>query len=754
MTPQSSSPRELGKPLMRVDGRLKVTGGARYAAEFNPENVLHACVVKSTISHGRIAAVDTAAAESAPGVRLVITHSNALKLKNPQPRREGGGGIQNEARMPLSDTQISYGGQYVACLVADSLEQAIHAASLLRIQYETAPVKLNADQSRDSAYKPEKNLGADVQVNKGNVDQALSDPHLTVREQTYETPTEAHNPMEPSATVAHWTGDDQLEVYDATQYVKGVQDLLAQAFGLKRENVRVINPYVGGAFGCKGAVWPHVLLAAMAAKLAGRSVKLALSRQDMFSGTGHRTATRQTIALAAARDGKLRAIRHRVETVTSPVGEYIESCGARSTGVLYKSPAIGIAETIFKVNIATPTFMRAPGECPGTYALECAMDELAAELKMDPLALRLANDSDVHPVYEKRWSTKHLTDAYRLGAERFGWQHRTPEPRSMRKNGLLVGWGLATATYPGYMMEAEAAISLKADGSALVRCATHDLGTGAYTVLTQISAEALGIPVEQVAFELGDSDFPLGPVAGGSNTTATVGSAIYAAAADVHRKLARLAVADRNSPLHGAEINDLVAIGSGRFGRQHPSAQTDAFSDILRRSGQDALDGSGKSTDPEAAHPLLAFQSFGAQFCEVQIDADLPLVRVTRFVSVMDCGRVINARTARSQVLGGVVMGIGMALEEEVVYDPATGLPVTRNLADYHVPVNADIRDLEVHFVGEPDLAFNPMGARGLGEIGITGTAAAVANAVFHATGKRVRDLPITLDKLMNPVET
>ena len=414
--------------------------------------MLHGCARQSAISHGRITALDTSAAGVAPGVRLVLTHRNAPKLKQPRPNPLTGGGLMNENRLPLSDDQISYGGQYVAFVVADSLVQARHAASLIKIQYEERVPTLKASQARDTARKPAKNNGEDVQLKKGDVETALADESLVILERIYETPAQTHNPMEPSATVAEWIDGDHLTLHDATQYVKGVQDVVPQAFGLKRENVRVISPFVGGAFGCKGAVWPHVLLAAMAAKVAGAPVKFALSRQDMFSGIGHRTPTTpttQTIALAATREGQLRGIRHRVETLASPVGDFVESCGARSSGVLYACPAITVEETVFAVNIATPTFMRAPGECPGTYAMECAMDELAVELKLDPLALRIANHSDTHPIQEKPWSTKHLKEAYRLGAERFGWAKRPPAPRSMQNGGLLLGWGMATATYPG-----------------------------------------------------------------------------------------------------------------------------------------------------------------------------------------------------------------------------------------------------------------------------------------------------------------
>src|SRR4051812_20249359 len=492
----------------------------------------------------------------------------------------------------------------------------------------------------------------------------------------------------------------------------------------------------------------HVLLAAMGAKVAGVPVKLHVTRRNMFVGAGHRTPTRQTLSLAATKDGKLQAMQHVSETLTSPVGQFTESCGSRSTGVMYESPSIRVEETVYPVNVSTPTFMRAPGECPGTYALECAMDELAYALKMDPLALRLANHAANHPTKDIPFSAKHLREAYQLGAEKFGWSKRNPEPRSMRDGDLLVGWGMATATYPAHKMSAAAKVILRADNSATVQCATHDLGTGAYTAFTQISSEQLGVPFEKVTFELGKSDLPFGPVAGGSNSTGTVGTAIHEVAQLLHRSLAEIAVKDPQSPLHNLSPNDIAMVAPGRIGGKGNNSKSDSYTEILRRAGRDSIEVESQLKGPEE-NKKMAFQSWGAHFVEVKIDSMLPRVRVTRVVSVMNCGRVVSAKTARSQILGGVVMGIGMALMEETAYDEKTGLPATRNLADYHVATNADAPDIDVHFVGEPDFAFNPIGARGMGEIGITGTAAAIANAVFHVTGKRIRDLPITPDKLI-----
>ncbi len=735
----------MGQATNRVDGRLKVMGAAKYPAEFTVKQSAVGVLVSSRISKGAIAAIDSTETAKAPGFLALLTHLNAPKLAEP-PNKKEAVGIRIEQRIPLADAKIHYAGQYVAVVVAESLEQARRAADLLQITYTTEKPVLIKEEARETTKSPPENNGEKLQVKKGDAAGTLRQTDLVRVEHLYSTPTEMHNPMECSATIAQWEGDDRLLVYDATQYVKGTQGILAHAFGLPRENVRVVCRYVGGAFGCKGPVWPHTFLAAMAARVAGCPVKVEVTRPQMFTGTGHRTPTYQTVALAATKDGKLQAIRHQSEMLTSPVGEWIEPCGVGSTNVLYDAPAIEFTHTSYAVNRSQPSFMRAPGECPGTFAVECAMDELAVALAMDPMQLRLVNDTAKHPIKGTPWSTRHLRECYNLGAEKFGWSRRKPEPRSMRDGNDLVGWGVATATYPANKWAAEVQIRIHGDGQARIRCAAHDLGTGAYTVLTQIAADALGLPPSKVVVELGDSQLPFGPVAGGSNSTATVGSAIIVAAEKMRSELASLAVADAKSPFHQANPTDLVLLPGGRLGTRDLK-NAEPLSALLTRNKKDALE--VQDGIKEEKNEKTAFQSFGAHFCEVKIDPELPLVRVSRMVSVMDCGRVINPKTGRSQILGGMVMGIGMALEEETVYDPATGLPVIRNLADYHVPVHADINSLEVHFVGEPDFAFNPTGGRGMGEIGITGAAAAIANAVFHATGRRVRDLPITLDKLL-----
>jgi len=741
----------LGPARNRVEGPLKVTGAAKYAVEFEIPKVVYAWPVVSNIAKGSITTIDTKAAESAPGVLKVFTHQNA-----PQPKETQGGGsgartkgIRIEERNPLADDKVHYAGQYVALVVAQTLEQAKYSASLVKVSYAPEVAVLTIAAAEGDAKKPKKNQDENAQPKKGDVEAALKNNDLIKIEQTYITPTETHNPIEMHGTIAAWEEDRKLTVWNATQFVKGVQSILARTHGLDLQNVRVIDPFVGGAFGSKGAVWPHELLATMAAKAINQPVKFYVPRKEMFTCTGHRTPTRQTMTLAASRDGKLQAMRHVSETLTSPVGEWTESCGARSTGVMYASPNIKVEEYVYPVNVSTPTFMRAPGECPGTYALECAMDELAVALQMDPVELRLANHADTQPIKGKPFSAKHLKETYSLGMEKFGWSKRNPRPGSMRDGDLLVGWGMATASYPAHKMAAAAKAILHADGRATVQCATHDLGTGAYTAFTQISSEQLGVPFEKVTFELGKSDYPFGPVAGGSNSTGTVGTAIHAVAGLLHQALTNLATKDAKSPLHGFSPDDIAMTEPGRIGLRSDKSRSDGYTDILNRAGMKSIEVESKMPEEDEKKEQV-FQSWGAHFCEVKIDPLLPRVQVARVVTVINCGRVVTYKPARSQIIGGVVMGIGMALHEANEYDPKTGLPVNANLAEYHVPTHADIPFVDVHFVGEPDYNFNPIGARGIGEIGVTGIAAAVANAVYHATGKRVRDLPITPDKLLS----
>ncbi|HMB95800.1 MAG TPA: xanthine dehydrogenase family protein molybdopterin-binding subunit, partial [Tepidisphaeraceae bacterium] len=735
------------------------------------QNCAYAYILQSTISNGAMKSIDTSAAEKAPCVIVILTPANIAeltKLKKPG-GGPGGGGMLGEQRMPLSDMTIHYGGQHVAVVVAETSEQARYAADLIKIDYDTQPPIVSIDDPNAKGSKPSQNMGEPLQAHRGEkVDAVLSRlSDLTVVRATYDMPTETHNPMEPSAATAVWDGD-RLTIYDATQFVMGVRGSLAGAFGIPPENVRAICPFTGGGFGCKGAQWPHEFLAAAAAKATNRPVKLVLSRKQMFSSCGHRPTLRQEMTLAASKDGKLQALRHDTTMHGSQVSDYIEPAGATVSVKLYACENLEISHTVKKMNVAPPTFMRAPGECPGTYALESAMDELSYALGIDPLQLRRINHADVHPESKKPWSSKHLLECYDLASEKFGWKNRNPQPRSMRADdGRLIGWGMATATYPGYSFGAAARIKLISENGevrCVASCACHDLGTGAYTAFTQITADTVGLPADKVKFQLGDTTLPFGPVAGGSNTTASVSQAIVDAGDALKEAIVKL-VKDSDA-ISGLYSTDLVLRDGKLVSKDDPSKAV-SLVELIQRGGRGSIEVQsappgnlmpggkpGPKTDKGgedygANRRKYEFQSFGCHFVEVHVDEPIARVRVMRVVSAMDIGRVINPKTSRSQVMGGVIMGIGMALMEGTEYDPASGCPINASLADYAVCVNADIHAIEPYFVDHPDVHMNAMGCRGVGEIGITGAAAAVANAIYHATGKRVRDLPITPDKLL-----
>ena len=740
----------VGKPIDRVDGRKKITGAALYAAEFRHDRLAHAVLVQSTIANGKILAIDSAAAKRAPGVLAVLTHLNTPKFKTAEKGAKADplqSGRLGEERLPFADDAIHYAGQHVSLVVADTLEHARHAASLVKVRYREEKPVLTLEEAEPTAYQPKASFGRPLQHERGDVAAALAAPEAVKIEHTYTTPVETNNPMEPSATVASWDGD-KLTVSDATQAVMSTRATLAQAFGIPRENVRVLCPFTGGGFGCKGFQWSHTLLAAMAARVTRRPVQLNLTRQQMFTSVGHRPPTRQTIALAAQKDGKLTAIRHETLQPTSTTTEFVEPCGLTTSKLLYSCANVAIPHRLVKVNVGPPTPMRAPGDCPGSFAIESAMDELAYELGIDPLELRLRNYAEQDEGEKKPWSSKHLRECYERGAERFGWKRRDPKPGSMRDGDLRVGWGMATALYPGNRRPASAKARLTPDGRALVQAATQDLGTGSYTVFTQVAAEVLGLPVEQVTFELGDSEFPPAPGSGGSNSAASVSEAVYQVGGAIKTKLAAIATSDPESPLAG-RTNDQLALAGGRLVLASDPSRGIAIADLVRRSHMPAIEAEVQVKPEDEKTKKYSIHSWGAQFCEVKIDPLLPRVQVSRWVSVIDVGRVLNAKLSHSQVMGGVTMGIGMALMEHTVYDHRTGLPVTNNLADYLVPVNADVPEIEIELLNYPDPVINTLGCRGIGEIGITGVAAAIANAVYHATGRRVRDLPITMEKLL-----
>jgi xanthine dehydrogenase YagR molybdenum-binding subunit len=723
------------RPMDRVDGRLKVTGGARYAADYAASGLLYGIPVVSTIAKGRIRAMNTACAEAAPGVVAVISRRNAPKLKKVA-NDFGSWTKLGEARLLFADDNIHYVGQYVALVVADTLEHGIAAAPLVEITYEEREPVIDSDRAMDTLFVPKPVFGP-TEVARGDVDKALATAAHVV-DRAYSTPIEHHNPMEPSATVAVWN-NDELTLYDATQWVMGARNCVADMFGIERKRVAIVSEFVGGGFGCKGFVWPHQALAALAAKQVGRPVKISLSRKQMYAACGHRPETRQHVVLGADAEGKLTAIRHSAISQTSPVDEHTEMCGV-ATSFLYACPNVDVRHQLLRVNIATPTPMRAPGENPGMFATESALDELSYAAGIDPLELRLRNYAETDPDSNLPFSGKHLRECYELGRDGIDWNQRSREPRSMRDGRWLIGYGMATATYPAYRSPGAAVVRIHDDGRVEVASATQDIGTGTYTTMTQITAEILGIPSNRIYASLGDSRLPPAPVSGGSMTTASVTPAVKAACEDLLKKLIDLASAENGGPF---------SVSDGRLRSQDGALQL-TYDDVLRRRNMNQLEASA-SVQPGEEWAKFSFHSFGAQFAQVRVDPDVGIVQVMRMVSVFDIGRVLNAKTARSQAYGGIIQGIGMTLMEHTVYDERSGTIVNDNLADYLVPVNADVRDIDISFIDIPDLNISSIGARGMGEIAITGVAPAIANAVYHATAIRVRDLPITIEKLLMP---
>jgi xanthine dehydrogenase YagR molybdenum-binding subunit len=732
----------IGKPLVRADGAAKVSGSAQYAADFAVPGLAYAVMVQSTIASGRVAGIDTAGAMSAPGALIVLTHLNAPRL--PQGGRAAVNPPAGRVLALLQDDQVHYSGQPIAVVVADTLEHAVAAASSLRIEYARSEPELDFRSARTKAYAPKQAGKEKTDAGWGDIDAGLKASEAQI-DAVYTTPKEHHNPMEPHATIASWEGE-RLTLHDSTQYVTGVCQTVSKTLGIDESNVQVHSPFVGGGFGCKGSVWSHVVLAAMAAKQAGRPVKLVLERTQMFGPVGGRPQTEQHVLLAAKRSGELTAIRHEVISHTSFIEDFVEP-SALQTRMLYACPNAATSHRLVKLNVGTPTFQRAPGESTGTYALESAMDELAYKLGMDPLELRLRNYAEKHPENGKPWSSNSLRECYRVGAQRFAWQRRRAAPRSMRDGHRLVGLGMATATYPANRMAAAASARMMPDGSVEVRSGTQELGTGTYTIMRQVAADTLGVAPAMVRPELGDSSLPKAPVSGGSMTTASVAPAVQAACLQLRQQLVGLARGDAGAPLYGISADDVVTENGWLASRSSPSVR-EPFAAVLARNGGRPIEARAESK-PGDERERYAMHSFGAVFAEVQVDADLGELRVPRIVAAYGVGRLMNSRTALSQLTGGIVWGVSMALMEDARADLRAGRIVNANLAEYHVPVNADIGDIDVTFVAEEDPHVNPLGAKGIGEIGITGVAAAIANATYHATGRRVRDLPITLDKLI-----
>ncbi|GAC1596026.1 MAG: xanthine dehydrogenase family protein molybdopterin-binding subunit [Hymenobacter sp.] len=761
----SPTPGVVGQPLNRVDGRDKVKGRAKYSAEFPLPGLTYGVLKTSDIAKGRIQRIDASAALKEPGVLAIFTHENLPKLARTPNDADGKKAIGAPMGfLPLTSDVIYYAGQPVALVGADTFERATHAATLLRVTYAAEPPIAAYTDSRAQLYDPEKAQDGkpDGHTRRGTPKEALAASAVKLTA-VYTHAINHHNPMEPGSTTAVWEAPDRLTVYESTQGVTRTQKALATMLGLPQEQVRVITKYLGGGFGCKGSCWPHTVLTAQAAKGVGRPVKLMLTRKQQFTSMGHREDQTQTLTLGATREGKLTALIHEKTSTTSPWDNYAES-NSKIINMLYDCPNFESSYQLARGNVMTSTFTRAPGEAPGSFAIECSMDDLAYQLGIDPIQIRLLNYAEKDPSTGQSWSSKSLRECYARGAELFGWSQRNPKAGATRNGRLLVGMGMATASYPVHNSQGTARVRLYADGHAVVQSGATDLGTGTYTVMTQVAADALGLPPEKIRFELGDTRLPTAPNSGGSVAAGTVSSSVYMAAQDVWQKLTKLAGQDRKSPLFRAKPED-VAVERGRLHLKKDPAKGEDFAALMKRAELTDIEGSGNGKygagyetglapgpadsghkDEAAQHSM---HSFGAHFCEVHVDPDLGTVRVKRWVSVHGAGRILNAKTARSQIIGGSIFGIGAALMEATVRDPHYARYVNADLADYHIPVNADIPDMTVEFIDEHDPYINAMGVKGIGEISMVGVSAAVANAVFHATGKRVRDLPITPDKIL-----
>jgi xanthine dehydrogenase YagR molybdenum-binding subunit len=731
----------VGQPITRVDGIAKVTGAAKYSAEFEVPHLAYGFMVTSTIPSGRITGMNVAAARRASGVIDILTSANAPKL--PQGGKAAVKPPAGRVLSLLQDNLVHYNNQPIAVVVAESLEEAIYAGTLLEPRYQADAAKLNFEAGFSAAY-PGGHGKDPSDVSAGKAAQGLAEAEVKI-DAIYTTPMETHNPMEPHATLAQWDGE-KLTLHDATQYISGVEQTVARTLGIPDENVRVLCPYTGGGFGCKGSTWSHVVLAAMAARVVNRPVRIVLERPQMFGPVGGRPQTHQHVVLGAKRDGSLTAIQHNCLSHTSVIEDFTEP-SSNVTRVLYASPAIETSQRLVALNVGTPTFQRAPGESTGTFALEIAMDELAEKLKMDPIQLRLKNYAEKDPTSNKAFSSKNLRQCYEQAADRFGWSKRNPQPRSMKQGHELIGWGMATATYSANRSAASARVSFEPSGRVSVACGSQDLGTGTYTIMAQIAAATLKLPIEIIDAKLGDSTMPKSPVSGGSQTSASIGPAVQAAAQQAQLALFAAAAGDKNSLFYNAPPQDLQFENGVVTWKSKPGANAD-FKEIISRNGNQPI-GATASAEPDQDAQQCSTHSWGAVFAEVSVDETLGMARARRIVGIYDVGTLLNEKTGKSQLLGGIIWGVSLALHEEAHLDLRSGRIVNNNLAEYHFPVNADIGEIEVAALNIPDTKFNPLGSRGIGEIGITGAAAAVANAIYHATGKRLRSAPITPDQLM-----
>ncbi|UIL54467.1 MULTISPECIES: xanthine dehydrogenase family protein molybdopterin-binding subunit [Pantoea] len=750
--PASNPISGLGAARTRGDGRVKVTGEARYAIEHQPENPLYGVVLQSTVASGRISRLSADKAQQAEGVLAVYTHLNPLKINKPTAIADGG--AAQSTYTPIQDDVIIHNGQNIGLVVAETFEQATYAASLVEIEYETTPARVFAT---DDGVEPKPMSAQDIDL--GDAQTAMHSAAVRIN-QRYTTPREYNMPMEPHACIAHWH-DGQITVWEPSQWVTGAQVEIAEWLGIEPEHVRIISPYVGGGFGSKPVPYTHVALASVASRALNRPVKVSLTRPQIFTGLGGRPATSQQLELGASRDGKIEAIIQRSFSETSLIDVFAENC-SKVTARMYAVSNVSARHQVRPINTVTPGWMRAPGENPSAFGLEVAMDEMAYELGIDPLELRLRNWADKDYQLDLPWSSRRLKEAYQKGAEAFGWDKRIMTPRSMREGRELIGWGMASGTYPVNRLPAEAKIMLTPQGHFVVQCAGADIGTGTYTILAQTAADHLGVSSETIDVQLGDTTLPRAGVAGGSQLAGNLTAAVNDTAKKMRERLLALASELPASPLNGVPVSQLslkdAAIqqhgGSALsfvelatlVSAENLMVKGGTFPDDMPQSERDKI---VRNLNDMSRPEAYSAHSWSAQFVEVRVDEDFGTIRVKRMVAALDSGRLYNPKLARSQWIGGMIMGVGQALMEEGIIDPRNGRVINNNLADYLVPVNGDIPSITTINVGEPDFEATTMGGKAVGELGIVGVAAAISNAVFHATGKRVRDLPITLDKII-----
>jgi xanthine dehydrogenase YagR molybdenum-binding subunit len=739
-TPSLSAHSIIGKATPRIDGPLKTTGSADYSADFHSERMAHAVPVTAAIANGRITKLDASAAESMPGVLLVLHHGNIGPLYRTVPGDDSA--TNSEVRSAFEDEVIRHWGQHVAVVIADTLEQATAAAAAVHVEYDAQTPDVNMKLGEYSG--PRKSVSK-----RGDPDAAFSSAPVKI-DAVYGTPVETHNPIELHASVAVWDGD-RVTLYETTQGVVNYRVVMAQVLGLPLENVRVITRFLGSGFGGKLFPWPHAAMAAVAARKLNRPVKLSVTRRMMFSCVGYRPRTEQRVKLGATKEGKLLALRHDYLSNTSMLDDFDEGCGL-ATSSIYSVANLEVTGAQPRRNMGAPMWMRGPGAVPGLYALEAAMNELADELKMDPLQLRLLNETDKDESKNNiPFSSRHLRECIETGATKFGWERRNPAIGSMRRGGKILGWGMASAMWDAARIPCSATVEFCADGRLCVRCGTQDIGTGTYTVFAQVLNEKTGVPLDRIDVILGDSSLPEGPMSGGSMVTGSVLNAIASGTDAAIKRLQQVAASTEGSPPHGVEIANIAFTGGRLHRKDQDHAEGAHFADILIAGKLARVSGDGKTIptweDPKAKDYSL--HSFGAQFVEVEWDPEIARLRVGRVVSVIDGGRIINPKAATNQVAGAVVMGVGMGLLEETVYDHRSGQPINGSMADYLMATCADLPDIDVTFLDHPDPIMGGYGARGIAEIGLAGVAPAITAAVYHATGVRVRDLPVRIEDLL-----